>query len=343
MNQSIKKALFATTILSLGLSFSIVHATEETPAPAPVPISKKADAVVATVNGDSIMQSSLDGYLQIIKRSPSGAKVKISEALDDLIATELALQEAKKTDILTRDEIKKKIADFTRNVVLTTWTKEKVKTFTITAEDIKAEYDETVKKLASKEFNARHILLKKEEEAIAAIKEISEGADFAKVAKEKSTGPSASNGGSLGWFKAQTMVPAFATAVKAMKKGDVSATPVKTQFGYHVIKLEDSRDAKLPSLKTLKPKIERKLSQKKMLAYMDGIKAKADIKVTLPEVKEPAKKEEAVKEEAVKVEPKTEVKIEVKTETKEPAKKEEAMKAEPKAEEGKTEEKKAQE
>ena len=328
MNQSIKKALFATTILSLGLSFSVAHASDEAVAP-----SKKADAVVATVNGASIMQSSLEGYLQIIKRSPSGAKVKTSEALDDLIATELALQEAKKTDILTRDEIKKKIADFTRNVVLTTWTKEKVKTFKISDEAIKAEYDETVKKLASKEFNARHILLKKEEEAIAAIKEITEGADFAKVAKEKSTGPSASNGGSLGWFKAQTMVPAFATAVKAMKKGDVSATPVKTQFGYHVIKLEDSRDAKLPSLATLKPKIERKLSQKKMLAYMDEIKAKADIKVTLPEVKEPAKKEEAdkkeaavkveavkveaVKIEAVKVEEKTEaVKTEVKTEEK---------------------------
>jgi peptidyl-prolyl cis-trans isomerase C len=324
MNQSIKKALFATTILSLGLSFSIVHATEEAAA-----ASKKADVVVATVNGDSIMQSSLEGYLQIIKRSPSGANVKPSEALDDLIATELALQEAKKTDILSRDKVKKKIADFTRNVVLTTWTKEKVATFKIGDAEIKAEYDETVKKLASKEFNARHILLKKEEEATAVIKEITGGADFAKVAKEKSTGPSASNGGSLGWFKAQTMVPAFATAVKAMKKGDVSTTPVKTQFGYHVIKLEDSRDAKLPSLATLKVKIERKLSQKKMLAYMDEIKAKADIKVTLPEVKEAAQKDDAAK-----------------TEAKESTQKDKAVKAEPKAEkteEGKTEEKKAQE
>jgi peptidyl-prolyl cis-trans isomerase C len=282
MNQSIKKPLLTTAILiSLGLAVGVVNAKSE-----------KEDTVVATVNGDKIMKSALDGYLQIIQKSPSGAKVKVEEALDDLIATELALQEAKKTDILSRDEIKKKIADFTRNVILTTWTKEKVQSFKISDDEIKAEYDATVKKLASKEFNARHILLKKEDEAKAVIKEIANGADFAKLAKEKSTGPSASNGGSLGWFKAQTMVPAFANAVKEMKKGEVSKEPVKTQFGWHVIKLEDSRDAKLPALKTLKPKIERKISQKKMLAYMDEIKKTADIKITLPKMKKKAEKPE---------------------------------------------------
>jgi peptidyl-prolyl cis-trans isomerase C len=282
MNQSIKKPLLATAILiSLGLAVGVVNAKSE-----------KEDTVVATVNGDKIMKSALDGYLQIIQKSPSGAKVKVEEALDDLIATELALQEAKKTDILSRDEIKKKIADFTRNVILTTWTKEKVQSFKISDDEIKAEYDATVKKLASKEFNARHILLRKEDEAKAVIKEIANGADFAKLAKEKSTGPSASNGGSLGWFKAQTMVPAFANAVKEMKKGEVSKEPVKTQFGWHVIKLEDSRDAKLPALKTLKPKIERKISQKKMLAYMDEIKKTADVKITLPKVEKKAEKPE---------------------------------------------------
>ncbi len=292
MNQSIKKPLLATALLSLGLAISVVQAKDEKAEPA-----KEADSVVATVNGDKIMKSSLDGYLKVIQRSPSGSKVKTSEALDDLIATELALQEAKKTDILSRDEVKKKIADFTRNVILTTWTKEKVKSFKMSEAEIKEEYDKTIKKLAAKEFNARHILLKKEDEAKAVIKEIEGGADFAKVAKEKSTGPSASNGGSLGWFKAQTMVPAFATAVKAMKKGEVSKEPVKTQFGWHVIKLEDSRDAKLPSLATLKPKIERKLSQKKMLAYMDTIKEKADVKIMLPKENKAEEKVEK-KEEA---------------------------------------------
>ena len=285
INQKIKKPFLATALLSIGLAISVAHAKDEKASDV-----KKEDTVVATVNGDKIMKSALDGYLQVIKRSPSGSAVKPAEALDDLVATELALQEAKKTDILSRADIKKKISDFTRNVLLTTWTKEKVKSFDISDADIKKEYDETVKKLTSKEFNARHILLKTEDEAKAVIKEIAGGADFAKVAEKKSTGPSAKNGGSLGWFKANTMVPAFADAVKKMKKGDVSKEPVKTQFGYHVIKLEDIRDAKLPTLDILKPKLTRKLSQKKMLAYMDKIKETADIKINLPKEKTEDKK-----------------------------------------------------
>jgi peptidyl-prolyl cis-trans isomerase C len=213
------------------------------------------------------------------------------------VATEIALQEAKKTDILERPETKKAISDFTRNVLLKTWTKEKVDSFEIDDDAIKAAYEERVTKLASKEFNARHILLKTEDEAKAVIKEVDGGADFAKVAKEKSTGPSSSNGGSLGWFKAQTMVPAFANAVKAMKKGEVSKEPVKTQFGYHVIKLEDSRDAKLPTMESLKPQLKRVISQKKMLAYMEDLKKTADVKITLPEETEDAKTTDAKKEE----------------------------------------------
>ena len=131
------------------------------------------------------------------------------------------------------------------------------------------------------------------------IKEVAGGADFATVAKEKSTGPSGSNGGSLGWFKAETMVPAFSDAVKAMKKGDVSSEPVKTQFGYHVIKLEDSRDAKLPTLDSLKPQLQRVLSQQKMLAYMEDLKKTAKIEITMPEEPAPTEADKA-KEEAPK-------------------------------------------
>ena len=271
-----KKTLIATSIMSLALatgSFSLM--AEE-------------DAVIATVNGDKIMKSTLDGYLKVLKKS---GKVDKQSAVDDLIATEIALQEAKKTDILERPAIKKAIRDYTRNVLLKTWTGEKVKSFEIADDEVKKAYDERVTKLASKEYNARHILVKTEDEAKAIIKDLEGGADFEKVAKEKSTGPSGSNGGSLGWFKAKTMVPAFANAVKGMKKGEISKAPVKTQFGFHIIKLEDNRDAKLPSFDSLKPQLTRVISQKKMLAYMQELKKTADIKITLPE--EPAKTEEA--------------------------------------------------
>ncbi|GAA0406406.1 peptidylprolyl isomerase [Cocleimonas flava] len=284
---TMKKSLLATSILGLSISMAgmfTLHADEKA----------ETDVVIATVNGDKIMKSTLDGYMEILKKSGKGDQ---EAAVNDLVATEIALQEAKKTDILERPETKKAISDFTRNILLKTWTKEKVESFDIKDEDIKAAYDERVTKLASKEFNARHILVKTEDEAKAVIKEVADGADFAKVAKEKSTGPSGSNGGSLGWFKAQTMVPAFANAVKEMSKGDVSKEPVKTQFGYHVIKLEDSRDAKLPTLESLKPQLTRVISQKQMLAYMENLKKDADIKLTLPEVeKAEAKTEEKAEE-----------------------------------------------
>lgn len=272
-----KKTLLATSIISLGLFTTTFSSYAETTP------KNTTDVVIATVNGDKIMKSTLDGYMEILKKSGKADK---QAALDDLVATEIALQEAKKANILDRPEIKKAISDYSRNVLLKTWTKEKVDSFKISDEDIKKAYDERVTKLASKEFNARHILVKTEDEAKAIIKELTDGADFAKLAKEKSTGPSGSNGGSLGWFKAQTMVPAFANAVKAMKKGEVSKEPVKTQFGYHIIKLEDSRDAKLPTIDSLKPQLKRVIAQQKMLAYMKELKKTADIKITLPE--EPA-------------------------------------------------------
>jgi len=283
-----KKTLLAT-VISLGLLASTANSfADATTAAAP-----KDDVVIATVNGDKIMKSTLDGYMNILKRSGKADK---QAALDDLIATEIALQQAKSSDISQRPEVKKAISDFTRNVLLKTWTKEKVDSFKISDDDIKKAYDERVTKLASKEYNARHILVKTEDEAKAIIKELQGGADFAKLAKEKSTGPSGSNGGSLGWFKAETMVPAFANAVKAMKKGEISKEPVKTQFGYHIIKLEDSRDAKLPTMESLKPQLKRVIAQKKMLEYMKELKKTADIKIMLPE--EPAKKEDKKAEEA---------------------------------------------
>lgn len=288
---TIKKSLLtASIIFSLTIvSISQVNAASH---------GKTEDVVIATVNGSKIMKSSLDGYLEILKKQKQGKATNEQAAIDDLVATEIALQEAKKSDILDRPESKKAISDYTRNILLQTWTKEKIASFKIDDAAIKEAYDERVTALASKEFNARHILVKTEDEAKAVITAASaDGADFAAIAKEKSTGPSGSNGGSLGWFKAQTMVPAFANAVKEMNKGDISKEPVKTQFGYHVIKLEDSRDAKLPTLESLKPQLERVISQKTMLAFMEDLKKKSDIKITIPETPASEEKMEEKKEE----------------------------------------------
>lgn len=281
-----KKLLVAgiNVALAMGLSqaaFADHHAEGEKAEKAMAP----AKAVVAVVNGKEITQDVLNQYLSVVQRSADPKKNDPRSALDDLVATEIALQEARKTDILEREEIKQRIEDFTRNILLTTWTKEKVEGFEVTDEEVQKVYEERVNKDANDEFKARHILLKTEDEAKAVIEEIAGGADFIKVAEEKSTGPSAKNGGDLGWFKSATMVKPFSDAVKEMKAGDVSKAPVKTQFGYHVIKLEETRPAKLPPMDSLKPQLTRMLAQQKMMAYMDGMKETADIKIMLPEEK----------------------------------------------------------
>jgi peptidyl-prolyl cis-trans isomerase C len=287
-----KKLLVAgiSVALAAGLSqvaFADSHA-EKKPAETTIEVMAPSKAVVAVVNGKEITQDVLNQYLSVVQRSADPKKNDPRAALDDLVATEIALQAAGETDILERAEIKQRIEDFTRNILLTTWTKEKVEGFEVTDEEITKVYEERVQKDANDEFKARHILLKTEEEAKAVIAEIAAGADFVKVAEEKSTGPSAKNGGDLGWFKSATMVKPFSDAVKGMKKGDVSAEPVKTQFGFHVIKLEETRPAKLPPMDSLKPQLTRMLAQQKMMAFMDDMKEKAEIKIMLPEIKAPA-------------------------------------------------------
>jgi len=279
-------------LLSL-LSLTVSTASAESHAEA----KPDEKAVVATVNGTEITQDVLTNYLGVVQRSENNTKKNDPRtALDDLVATELALQEAGKTDILKRPDVQQRIKDFTRNVLLTTWTKEKVESFEVTDEDIQKSYDDRIKKDANDEFKARHILLKSEEDAAAVIKELADGGDFEKLAESKSTGPSASNGGDLGWFKSNSMVKEFSDAVKTMKKGETSTAPVKTNFGWHVIKLEDLRPAKLPPMDSLKPQLKRMLAQQKMMAYMETMKESADIKIMLPEPKavesaEPAKTE----------------------------------------------------
>ena len=280
---SIKKTLLVAGI-SIGLGLTQVALADSHAEAKPA----ATDAVVAVVNGKEITQDSLNKYLSVVQRSADPKKSDPRAALDDLVATELALQEASKTDILSREDVKQRIEDFTRNVLLTTWTKEKVEAFDVSDEDLQKTYDDRVKKDADDEFKARHILLKTEDEAKAVIKEVADGGKFEDVAKAKSTGPSASNGGDLGWFKSSTMVKPFADAVKTMEKGGVSAAPVKTQFGWHVIKLEDTRPAKLPALDTLKPQLKRMMAQQMMMDYMDKMKESADIKIMLAEDKAPA-------------------------------------------------------
>lgn len=147
----------------------------------------------------------------------------------------------------------------------------------ITDESLRAQYDAMTKDFeGEKEVNARHILVKTEEEAKALVEALEGGEDFATLAAEKSTGPSGPNGGSLGWFTKDAMVAPFAEAAFAMEKGGVSA-PVKTQFGWHVIKVEDIRTQQPPAFELLAPQMRQQASQGVAQEIIAEIRAEAEV------------------------------------------------------------------
>ncbi|HEX2586119.1 MAG TPA: peptidylprolyl isomerase [Steroidobacteraceae bacterium] len=130
----------------------------------------------------------------------------------------------------------------------------------------------------TKEFKASHILVKTEEEANAIIAKLKKGADFADLAKKNSTDPgSGKNGGDLGWFPGKQMVPEFTAALEKLEKGKITETPVKSQFGYHIIKLEDVRESAPPALADVKAQIESSLKQTKFQKYLEDLRTNAKV------------------------------------------------------------------
>ena len=152
----------------------------------------------------------------------------------------------------------------------------------VTDDEIKEIYDEQYAGKTKQEFKARHILVKNEDEAKALIKQLDGGADFAQLAKENSTGPSSSAGGDLGWFEKDMMVKPFAEAVASMSNGTYSSSPVKTQFGWHIILREDAKDLGAVELAQVKDDITSSLRTQKLRALINKLREKAKVEVKQP-------------------------------------------------------------
>jgi len=148
----------------------------------------------------------------------------------------------------------------------------------VTDEEIKAEYDKFVAANAGKEYKASHILVEKEDEAKAIIAEINKGAKFEDIAKKQSKDPgSGAHGGNLDWATPASYVPEFTEAMIKLEKGKMTQEPVKSQFGWHVIRLDDVRDAQLPKLEDVKPQIAQQLEQQKLAKFQADLRAKAKV------------------------------------------------------------------
>jgi peptidyl-prolyl cis-trans isomerase C len=198
--------------------------------------------------------------------------------LDRIVDSKLVVQEGKKNKVNDDPAFKKRMAFVEDQVLQDFWIQREIAR-RVTAEKLQQRYEERLKSMPTEEeVHARHILVSTEDEAKALITEIKKGVAFDKLAKEKSTDKaSGAEGGDLGWFKKSDMVKEFADAAFALKKGELSDTPIKTQFGYHVIKLEDQRKAPPPAFEELADQLREEMAREAVTAQLDQLRAGAKI------------------------------------------------------------------
>jgi peptidyl-prolyl cis-trans isomerase C len=233
---------------------------------------------VATVNGKPIPAARVDQIVkQVVAQGKQADSPQLREAIKkDLINREVLLQEADRQGVATRPEVKMALDNARQSIIINAMLQDYVKKNPVKDADIKAEYDKYKAQVGDKEYHARHILVGTEEEAKAIIAKLKAGGKFEELAKQSKDG-SAANGGDLDWASAASYVPEFSAAMVKLNKGQFTETPVKTQFGYHVIKLEDTRPAKVPSFDEVKQQVAESIQQKRLAAYRDELAKKAKI------------------------------------------------------------------
>ena len=247
------------------------------------PATPKRPSVAATVNGTNIAESQLE---TIFKQN--GAEAMINDealrarVIDQLAVQLIAAKEAAKKGLDKEAETKEQLEMARQSILATALVKDYVKKNPVTSDEINKEYEKLKASMNGKEFKARHILVKQEAEAKSLIAKLQANPkSFEALAKEKSIDPgSKTNGGDLGWFDPGQMVPEFSAALNALQKDQITQEPVKTQFGYHIIQLEDSRDRQFPPVEDVSAKLEEQLQQKKLAAFLEDMKAKAKISIT---------------------------------------------------------------
>jgi len=254
-----------------------------------------AGDIAATVNGIPISKKSVD---QIVgQRSAMGQpdSPETRKAIINQLAMQMLVsQEAIKKNLDKTPEVVEQINLTRQSILANAFVQDYTKNNTVSDDMLKAEYDKIKSQMSGTEYKARHILVNKEAEAKVIIAKLKNNAKlFESLANEYSKDPgSRDNGGELGWFDARSMVPEFGAAVARLAKGKFTLEPVKTEFGYHVILLEDTRTREAPAFEQVKPQLAKQVQEQNLKKLVDDMMAKAKIEITDSPAAEPAKKPE---------------------------------------------------
>ncbi len=283
MNPLLLRLAAGGVALLLGASAALAQTTNTTP---PAAGDTKSDPVVAVVNGTTLKRSDVVASAQTL---PAQYRNQVDQLfpqlVDRLIDITLMVEEGRRQKLQDDPEVKAIVARYEdeaiREVLVRRFLADKV-----TDDILKKRYaDEITKMPPTEELRASHILVKTEDEAKAIIKQLDGGADFAKMAKEKSTDASAGNGGDLGYFSDGDMVPEFYAAAAKLKKGEYTKAPVKTQYGYHIIELTDRRTKAVPKFEEVKDQVKDQVTQELVSAWLADLHKGAKVQKFGPDGK----------------------------------------------------------
>ena len=234
---------------------------------------------IAIVNGKAVPKSRAEVLTQQLIRSGRPVTPEVEDQIkEEVIAREIFMQEAQKIGLDASSDFKEQMELARQTIMIRELFMQFQKNNPVTDAEIKSEYDKFVAANGGKEYHARHILVEKEDQAKAVVASLKKGAKFEDIAKKQSKDPgSGSKGGDLDWATPGNFVKEFSDAMVALKKGQTTEQPVKTQFGFHIIRLDDVREASIPKFEEVKPQIAQQLQQMKMTNYQQDLRTKAKV------------------------------------------------------------------
>ncbi len=232
---------------------------------------------IATVNGKAVPKARVDLLLQQAQRAGQAVSPEMQgQARDQVVIREIFSQEAEKRGIGATAEFRAQMELARQSILIRELFEDWRKKNPVTDDAAKVEYDKFKAQSAGTEYRARHILVEKEDEAKALLAQLKNGAKFEDLAKANSKDPgSGANGGDLDFAKPESYVPEFGQAMAKLQKGQMTEAPVKTQFGWHIIRLDDTREASFPAFDEVKAQIKQRIEQVSLQRYQDELRTKA--------------------------------------------------------------------
>jgi peptidyl-prolyl cis-trans isomerase C len=233
---------------------------------------------IAVVNNKPVPKAREDAWIDQLKKQGQQDSPELRTRIkDELIRRELFMQEVQKRALADKPDVKFQLDVQRQNTLIQALMRDELTRQPVTDEQVKAAYDEQNRATGTKEFKARHILVESETEAKDITAQIKKGAKFEDLAKKSKDPGSAARGGELEWAGAGAYVKPFSDAMVKLDKGQMTETPVQSQFGWHVIRVDDVRDAQFPPLEQVAPQIREALQQQRMAAFADELRKKAKI------------------------------------------------------------------